>query len=130
MLHYYFKPSTNSQTKINVEKLPEWNNYSNETVEEVKRDKKERPPLTGEKRYIPNGLYDEPWDKVGEAHFIRTPAYFFKTKYWCGKKAKSGNSGLLSSNRFFGSYASLVRPFHGYAEYSEFPAVLVREVLE
>lgn len=150
---------------MNVEKLPEWNNYSNETVGEVKRDKKERPPLTGKKRYIPNGLYDEPWDKVGdaygkatltpyyiegitsddpddvnfatyglysatthqgsvykaskmavpfladlltldndasdiachflarialgEAHFIRTPAYFFKTKYYGAVKKQS-----------------------------------------
>lgn len=54
---------------MNSPELPEWDNYFDEDESNhIKSDQVERPPLTGKKRYVPPGLYDEPWDKVGDAY--------------------------------------------------------------
>ena len=74
---------------MNIDQLPEWDNYSdpsnyeiatdndeadpdNDEIytdnDETKSDGIERPPLTGKNRYVPNGLYEQPWDHVGDAY--------------------------------------------------------------
>jgi hypothetical protein len=37
----------------------------------------ERPPLTGKKRYVPKGLYDQPWDQVTDAYGKATLTPFY-----------------------------------------------------
>ncbi|MDR1798468.1 MAG: hypothetical protein LBR19_01070 [Bifidobacteriaceae bacterium] len=69
-----------------IEGLPAWDDWSSYYTE-VKaagdgrgrilallkiQDGVERPPLTGKKRYVPPGLYDQPWDKVKDAYGAAT----------------------------------------------------------
>lgn len=52
---------------MNIETLPKWDNYYFDKSE-FKSDDKERPPLTGKNRYVPEGLYDEKWSNVYDAY--------------------------------------------------------------
>ncbi|MGB1217358.1 MAG: hypothetical protein ACPG5P_05755 [Saprospiraceae bacterium] len=53
---------------MNFENLPEWNYKSEELDDSTEKDRDERPPLKGNTRRIPMGLYEEPWDKVTDAY--------------------------------------------------------------
>ncbi|WP_295155904.1 hypothetical protein [uncultured Brachyspira sp.] len=55
---------------MNIKSLPKWDNYYINTDKNYKfqADKKERPPLTGKNRYVPQGLYDEKWGNVYDAY--------------------------------------------------------------
>jgi hypothetical protein len=57
---------------VDIEGLPAWDDWSSYYTEEAPHDGVERPPLTGKKRYVPQGLYDQPWDKVKDAYGAAT----------------------------------------------------------
>ena len=57
--------------------LPEWDDYSGPVQAAENLDKIERPPLTGKNRYVPDGLYDEPWDHVNDAYGKATLTPFY-----------------------------------------------------
>ena len=67
---------------MNIEQLPDWDNYNDPDNGETgsyndELDEIDRPPLTGKNRYVPEGLYEQPWDHVGDAYgkATLTPCY-------------------------------------------------------
>lgn len=57
--------------------LPPWDNYSSAKRTSIEQDQVERPPLTGKNRFVPSGLYDENWSRVGDAYGPATLTPFY-----------------------------------------------------
>lgn len=91
--------------------LPQWDNYADpaeseesEALGPVNGDT-ERPPLTGKRRYVPEGLYDQPWSSVHDAYGTAalTPYYIEALTSEDPADVRFGIYGLYSATTHQGS---------------------------
>lgn len=90
---------------MKTENMPKWENYNSTAQVEYKKDGKERPPLTGRKRYAPKGLYEQSWDKVQDAYgkATLTPYYIEAITSDAPGDVEFGTYGLYSATTHQGS---------------------------
>ena len=98
------------------DQLPKWDNYWDSVVTEPETGKTKRPPLTGKNRYVPEGLYDQPWDKVIDAYgkATLTPYYIEALTSDDEGDVRFGIYGLTSATTHQGSVskpAQMAIPF-------------------
>ncbi len=90
---------------MDTNQLPEWDNYADTAAPSADPDKVERPPLTGKNRHVPEGLYDQPWDHVGDAYgkATLTPYYIEALTSDDAGDVHFGTYGLYSATTHQGS---------------------------